>query len=622
MRRCASSRLECGNWSSVADRRYRLAVVTPWFGADLTGGAERLAWQVSHGLAERGHAVEVFTTCARGFASDWGVDAHPPGARDEQGVLVRRFPVDERAANAFDRANEILLTRPLSYYRERTAAIEPDVANDFIGSGINSTAAVDALRARLTAFDCVLVMPYPYGLPLAAVEAAGARAMLQPCLHDEPYAFLPEVENAFRRAGALVFNSPAERSLAYRLYGPSIALKSTLVGHWVEREAPPLHLPSRVRGFRPADHRYVLYLGRRDATKNVDLLVESFARFRRNCRMTTLELVLVGPGRRSYDDARHGIHDLGLVDEAQKAALLSQALAIVQPSINESFSRTVMEGWGAGKPVAVNGRCAATADAVRESGGGWLATTKGEWSALFERIDRMPPAQREETGARGGRYADEQTSRERVLDRYEAAMGEFAAGRRATRFDVAAAPQLVRRLGDGRRTILFAGPLTESACLDQLLAGFAFLLSLGIDARLVLAGEFDAREGVADRFFDLVGRTQLTDRVVVLERSRPEVVAACYRSADLFWSAADAGPSSELVDALGFGVPVFAFANGISRRVLGGSGLLFTDKRDPRALAGAAVLLLTDGALRKTLLEGQRQRFDALRRNGELERAG
>ena len=547
----------------MAERRYRVAVVTPWFGADLTGGAERLAYQVAHGLAERGHTIEVFTTCARGFASDWGVDAHQPGARDEQGVLVRRFPVDARAANAFDRANEILLTRPLSYYRERTAAIEPDVAHDFIGSGINSTAAVDALRARLTEFDCVLVMPYPYGLPLAAVAAAGARAMLQPCLHDEPYAFLPEVENAFRRAGALVFNTPAERSLAYRLYGPSIALKSTLVGHWVEREAQPHRLPPRVRGFRPADHRYVLYLGRRDATKNVDLLVESFARFRRHCRMLTLELVLVGPGRRSYDDARHGIRDLGLVDEAQKAALLAHALAIVQPSVNESFSRTVMEGWNAGKPVAVNGRCAATADAVRESGGGWLATTKGEWSALFEQIDRMPagaPRADRRARTRLRRRAHRARARARPLRSGHRRVRGGPAGRRGStsrrrRSCCAASATAAARSCSRARS-------RESACLDQLLAGFAFLLSFGIDARLVLAGEFDPSERVADRFFDLVGRTQLTDRVVVLDRSQPEVVAACYRSADLFWSAADAGPSSELVDALGFGVPVFAFANG------------------------------------------------------------
>jgi glycosyltransferase involved in cell wall biosynthesis len=606
----------------VADGTRRLAVVAPWFGADLTGGAERLAWQAAHGLAQRGHAVEVFTTCARSFASDWGADAHPAGAHDEDGVVVRRFPVDERAANAFDRANEILLGRPLAYYRERTAAIEPDVARDFIHGGINSTAAIDALRAELARFDAVLVIPYPYGLALAALEVAGPRAMLQPCLHDEPYAYLPEVENGFRTAGALLFNSPAERSLAYRLYGPAIALKSVVVGHWIETEQPAHPLPQRVHGFRPADHRYVLYLGRRDATKNVDLLVESFARFRRHCRMLTLELVLIGPGSRSLSDARHGVHDLGLVGEAQKAALLAGALAVVQPSVNESFSRAVMEGWNAGKPVVVNGRCAVTGDAVRESGGGWLATTKAEWSALFERLDGMPPAQRDQAGERGRRYFEEQTSRERILDRYEEAIAALAAGPLATGFDVPAAAGVVRRLSDGRRTILFAGPLTEISCIEQLLAGFAFLLSLGVDARLVLAGEFDLDEGLADRFYEVVAHTHLTDRVVVLDRSRQDVVAACFRSADLFWSAAEDGPAGELVDALGFGVPVFAFGNAVSRRVLGSAGILFRDKTDPRALAGVAALMLTDRALRQTVLEGQRRRFEALRSDGELERAG
>ena len=51
-------------------------------------------------------------------------------------------------------------------------------------------------------------------------------------------------------------------------------------------------------------------------------------------------------------------------------------------------------------------------------------------------------------------------------------------------------------------------------------------------------------------------------------------------------------------------------------------GALFKDKRDPQTLAGIAALLLTDRALRETLLEGQRRRFEILRRDGELERAG
>ena len=182
------------------------------------------------------------------------------------------------------------------------------------------------------------------------------------------------------------------------------------------------------------------------------------------------------------------------------------------------------------------------------------------------------------------------------------------------------AHQLVESLD--RRTILFAGPLTETACIEQLLAGFAFLLSLGIDARLVLAGEFDSKEGLSDRFYDLVAHTQLGERVVVLDRSRLDVVAASYRSADLYWSMAEDGPAPELIDALGYGVPVFAFANPPSQRVLGDAGIMFNDKRDPRTLAGIAAVILTDRGLRETLLDGQRRRFETLRRDGELDRAG
>lgn len=605
----------------MSDERLRLAVVTPWFGANLTGGAERTAFQIASGLAGRGHSVDVITTCAEAFGADWGIDAHRSGLSTTHGMMVHRFPVDGRDRDAFDRANEILLARPVSYYRAG-GTIEADVESAFLASGINSAAAIDAVRETARAVDAVLALPYPYGLTVAAVAECGSRAIMQPCLHDEAYAYLSAVEETFRKAGALLFNTAAERRLACRIYGPAIDLKSAVVGTWVEPE-PPRRLPDAVRRFRPADHRYVLYVGRRDATKNVDLLVESFATFRRRHRMSRLELVLVGAGPRSLADARHDVHDLGEVDDAGKAALLDGALALAQPSLNESFSRVLLEAWRCGKPVIVNARCAATADAVRDTSAGWTPTTKAQWSATFEMLDALAQDEIDEYGARGRRYVEQQTSREHILDRYETAIRavrDRPAGR--SRFDVTPAPSLVRRLHDGRKTILFAGPLVETSCIEQLLTGFAFLLSFGIDARLVLLGEFDPTETLADRFFALVGSSGLTDRVAVLDRSRADVAAACYRSADLFWSMAEDGPAHELVDALAYGVPVFAFSNAVAAQVADSCGLLFKDKTDPRALAGVAALVVTDRALRETLIDGQRRRFEALHANGELGRAG
>jgi glycosyltransferase involved in cell wall biosynthesis len=594
-----------------------VAVVTPWFGAELTGGAERTAWQLAVGLAERGHRVDVFTTSSLSFDSEWGVNARPAGTSRERGVTIRRFPVDERDAERFARATAILLGRPPAYYRDHRALREPEVADDFVRCGITSKAAIAALRADVDAFDAVIVLPYPYGLGLAAIDAVGSRAILVPCLHDEPYAYLPAVERAVRAAGLLAFNTDGERRLADRLYGPAIALRSVVVGQWVEAE-PELRAVDRIGAFRPAEHRYVLYLGRRDESKNVDLLAESFAAFRRRERISTLELVLVGNGRRSFADRGHGISDLGHVDEAQKAALLAHALAVVQPSVNESFSRAVMEGWRAGKPALVNARCAATAETVREAAGGWMASTKAEWSAAFGALDQLPEAERVAAGTRGRAYVEEETAREKILDRYEAAIRAVRARSPRTRFDVSPAPALLRWLGaDGRQTILFAGPLDAAAGAEELLAGFAHLLSFGIDARLVLLGAFEP--AVADGFYDAVGKARLSERILVVEPQRPDLAAACYRGADLFWSFADAGPAT-LIDALGFGLPIVAFANPHARAILGPSGILVRDKSDPRALGALAALLLGDAALRTELLEGQRRRFEALREAGEVGR--
>ncbi|MDQ3314777.1 MAG: hexosyltransferase, partial [Verrucomicrobiota bacterium] len=80
-----------------------LAIVIPWFGRDLKGGAEQQAWQIASRLAQRGHAVEVLTTCCRSHQDDWATNHLPAGVIAEpEGFSVRRFPVDERDRAAFD----------------------------------------------------------------------------------------------------------------------------------------------------------------------------------------------------------------------------------------------------------------------------------------------------------------------------------------------------------------------------------------------------------------------------------------------------------------------------------------------------------------------------------------
>ncbi|MBM3333129.1 hexosyltransferase, partial [Candidatus Sumerlaeota bacterium] len=86
-----------------------IAFVVPWYGDDIAGGAERLCREYVRRLALAGVAVEVLTTCARDFASNWNKDYHRQQTVRLGDVMLRRFPVRKRNSQQFDVVNFKLL---------------------------------------------------------------------------------------------------------------------------------------------------------------------------------------------------------------------------------------------------------------------------------------------------------------------------------------------------------------------------------------------------------------------------------------------------------------------------------------------------------------------------------
>lgn len=396
----------------------RIALVTPWYGRELFGGAERLAWDLSHALGRCGADIEVLTTCARSFADDWGTNYHRSGIAADEDLVVRRFKVDSRDRVAFGRATNALLSSPrLSLRRDRTP-VDGATARWFVEANIRSAPLLAHLEQAGRSYDAVLFVPYLYGTTLLGLPIVADRSYLVPCLHDEAYAYLPAVRNVFAAARGVLFNSEGEGDVAAALFGPWIHAKSRVIGHAVDPIAPPRE-PVRIGSFTPRNARYLLYLGRQDRTKNIDFLCEAFARFRASRRSTALQLVLAGPrvGDRRVQD---GIVDLGAVRDDARAALLTYARAVVQPSVNESFSRTVYEAWYARRPVVVHADCRATAHAVEDSGGGWIGEDLDEWARIFATIDESGDDAIDGCGERGGVAAVENGTwdvvAQRVLD--------------------------------------------------------------------------------------------------------------------------------------------------------------------------------------------------------------
>jgi glycosyltransferase involved in cell wall biosynthesis len=395
----------------------RIAFVIPWFGRTLLGGAEQHVFQVTTRLARRGHRVEVLATCNRSFQDDWQTNHFREGVSEESGVLVRRFAVRPRNVGAFDLANAELVALNDSPKRIGVSPVADATARGFVEENIHAPGLVEFVEREARGYAAVVFAPYLYGPTLLGLEHAGDRAVLQPLLHDETYAYLPAVDTAFRSAKRILFISEGEAMLAARLYGPSMWRKGIVTGGGVEAPPSPRGDQGAVAGLDPGS--YLLYLGRRDRAKNVDLLVRAYQEYRGR-RGGRLRLVLGGPG--SLESPGEGIADLGVLSDDRKAWLLSHCRALVQPSRNESYSRTMMEAWLREKPVIVNAECLATSLAMQACGGGWLASTEPDWAAAFGDVERASHGELVERGRRGRRHAEEHADWEKAIDRYEQAL--------------------------------------------------------------------------------------------------------------------------------------------------------------------------------------------------------
>lgn len=384
----------------------KLAFVTPWYGPDTPGGAEALVRSTAEQLCRRGVPVEVLTTCARDLYSDWGRDHYRPGVEWVRSVPVRRFPVRRgRDRDAFDAINARLVAG---------GAVSPAEEAIFMREMIYSPALLEYMAEHRQDYVFLLV-PYMFGTTYWGAKVCPERSWLIPCLHDEPYAHLHIYREMFAAVRGVLFLSQPERELAYRLF-PEIARKPTeVIGAGVDTEY----------GGDPAAFRrefgirgpFILYAGRKEAAKNVPMLIEYFRRYRQ-IRAVDLQLVLVGGGPLSIEgSSAEGVHDLGRISRRALFDAYAAAIVLCQPSAHESFSYVLMEAWVTGTPGLVFERCAVTTDFVRQANGGLYFSDFEEFATCLDVLLARPDL-RARLGAQGREYVMTHFTWDRVLQRY------------------------------------------------------------------------------------------------------------------------------------------------------------------------------------------------------------
>ncbi|MFN4258881.1 MAG: glycosyltransferase family 4 protein [Gemmataceae bacterium] len=402
----------------------KIALIVQRYGSNVIGGSETLARQYAHLLSCHGE-VEVLTTCAIDHIS-WR--NHYASRLDVDGpIVVKRFPVDAERGQAWGRLFGTLQASLDMRRFHRAPDMKQDLARRLTRwpralqeetirqQGPYSTPLFDYLAHQQNAYDAFIFFAYLFPTTYFGMRLVpAARTIICPTLHDEPLAYLPIFRQVFQQPRCLLFLSRAERNTARDLFGDIAAHE--IIGMTCQNIMDAGLLPPGT----PA--RYILYAGRIEEYKGVGELLDHFRAFKRRTR-SPLKLVFIGKEIMALPPHPDIVY-FGFVNEAEKAALMRNAVALVHPSPYESFSIVLLEAFHQGTPVLVNGYSPALVEHCQHSGAGLIYHNQQEFIAGLRHLETSPES-RQAMGQRGLRYVVEHFDPQTVARRLRAVIEQL-----------------------------------------------------------------------------------------------------------------------------------------------------------------------------------------------------
>lgn len=375
-----------------------------------SGGPAKACFEMARAIARRGHEVAIYTT-------DFG---QPPADRPAAGVPVRREGVELRFF-------------PLQPPRIWLA----------------SWPMAAALWRELGRFDVLHLHSLYLFHDWVAGDLAWRRGVpylvrphgsLDPYIHRRRRLKKAVFDRLFqnrvlRRASAIHFTAEEEMRLAapFAQGAPGIVIPNGLD----LEEYATLPPAGRFRSRHPeiAETRILLFLGRLNFKKGLDLLVKAFANLAR--RHADCHLVLAGPDGGYLETVRrlvadHGVAGraslVGMLTGADKLAALRDATLFVLPSYSENFGIAVIEAMACGLPVLISDRVNIWREIVADGAGCVVAC---DAAALEQRLEAMlsEPDSLRRMGEAGRASVRRRFAWPELAVRLETAYADLAGGR-------------------------------------------------------------------------------------------------------------------------------------------------------------------------------------------------
>ena len=307
-----------------------------------TGGVTKVNYEISQNLAQRGHDVTVYTT--DGFSSRLNVPKNT--ATNVDGIRVYYF-----YNLIHSLAKKMIITTP--YYLP--FVLRKEIKNfDVIHIHEHRT------------FLAVIVHYYAkkYGIPYVLQSHGSVLPFFQKQSLKKvfDYIFGYRILNDASRVIALT-KIEAEQIKKMGVDEDKIAIVPNGINLF-EYDNLPKKGEFRKQYSIPDDEMIVLFLGRIDPIKGLDLLIAAFSNL--TSEINDVRLVIAGPDNEYTLTLKKQIHELKIEDkvlftgslyDAEKIKAYVDADVYVLPSRYETFPNTVLEACACGTPVIITDQC-------------------------------------------------------------------------------------------------------------------------------------------------------------------------------------------------------------------------------------------------------------------------
>jgi glycosyltransferase involved in cell wall biosynthesis len=406
------------------------------------GGSERYITDLSETLAQRGHAVSVFTTQARDYHT-WRNELPP--RETINGVPVTRFPSLPRGGLAW---------RLLQIGQQGSAFSASHLYTPHLlyGNGPISPALFAALLRQVRNYDLVHINQLHYAHAWTAYIAARGRGVpivVTPHLHvEQPQTYdAPHLWQVLRGSDAILAVTRAEQKfLAERLPGRQVVLG----GNGLRlADFPPRDRANARSRFGLPPHAFVLLcLGRKTEYKGLAEVLRIFALLRR--ARQDLYLLAVGPetahSQRLWEQyaGLDGLVVRGAVADDERLDALAACDALAMPSTGEAFGIVYLEAWAYAKPV-IGATIQAVASLVADGVDGLLVDPTMPTqllTAITTLVDN--PARAAAMGQAGRAKLVRRYTTERIADTVEGLYARLLRRQRTTRSGAISVPAAIR----------------------------------------------------------------------------------------------------------------------------------------------------------------------------------